>query len=85
MFFDDTIIENMTQQTNLYSLQKDGSSINTTFDKMCQFLGIQISGIIEMPSYRMYRKETRFAPIADAMSRNRFDKLQRQYVYEKKR
>ena len=44
---------------------------------MEQFFGILVlSGIVKMPSYRMYwATETRYAPIADIMSRNRFANL----------
>lgn len=81
-FFDDKIIDKIVNETNLYSVQKDGTSINTSFAEISQFFGIQIlSGIVRMPSYRMYwANETRFAPIADVMSRNRFDKL-RNYLH----
>lgn len=77
LMFDDAIIENIVDQTNLYSVQKFGSSVNTNITEIWAFLGIQIlSGIVRMPSYRMYwAQETRFPPIADIMSRNRFDKL----------
>lgn len=74
---DDDMIANIVQQTNLYSVQNTGTSINTTYTEICQFIGINIySGIFRVPSYRMYwSNETRFSPIADIMSRNRFDKL----------
>lgn len=80
--FDDSIIENIANQTNLYSVEKNGSSINTSSREIQQFLGIHIlSSIVKMPSYRMYWAEsTRYLPIADIMSRNRFDKL-RNYVH----
>lgn len=77
MFFDNNFINNIASQTNLYACQKDGQSINKTYSEVCQFLGINIlSGIVRMPSYRMYwAEETRFSPIADVMSRNRFDNM----------
>ncbi|KAJ8926222.1 hypothetical protein NQ314_021431 [Rhamnusium bicolor] len=77
LFFDDGIINNIVEQTNLYSVQKTGHSVNTSYTEMCQYFGINIlSGIIRMPSYRMYwAQETRIPVIADAMSRNRFEKL----------
>lgn len=67
LLFDRTIVQNMVQQTNLYSVQQRGNSINTTIAEMEQFLGIHIlSGIIHMPSYRMYWADnTRFSVIAD--------------------
>ncbi|XP_054259863.1 piggyBac transposable element-derived protein 3-like [Macrosteles quadrilineatus] len=49
---------------------------------MEQYLGIHmISSIVKMPSYRMYWGEgTRYAPIAEAMSRNRFETI-RAYIH----
>ncbi|CAH1958842.1 unnamed protein product [Acanthoscelides obtectus] len=80
LFFDDNLIQHITDQTNLYSTQQTGACINTTFTEISQFLGINImSGIVRMPSYRMYwAQETRYSPIADTMSRDRFDKLRTQ-------
>lgn len=77
LFCDDEVIDNMVHQTNLYSVQKTGSSVNTCYVELCQYLGIHIiSGIIKMPSYRMYwAQETRIPAVADVMSRNRFEKL----------
>ncbi|XP_039275920.1 piggyBac transposable element-derived protein 3-like [Nilaparvata lugens] len=77
MFIDSEIIENLVVQTNLYSVQKSGASINTNRAEIEQFLGINLlSSIVRMPSYRMYwANETRYSPIADKISRNRYDKL----------
>ncbi|XP_046389336.1 piggyBac transposable element-derived protein 3-like [Ischnura elegans] len=77
LFCDDRMISDMSKQTNLYSVQKTGSSLNTNSVEMEQFLGINLlSGIVKMPSYRMYwASKTRYSPIADIMPRNRFDKL----------
>lgn len=77
IFIDDDIINNIVEQTNLYSVQKTANSVNTAYVEICQYLGINIlSGIIRMPTYRMYwANETRIPLIADVMSRNRFEKL----------
>lgn len=77
MFCDDNALQNICEQTNLYSTEKTGTSINTSVQEIEQFLGIHVmSGIVRVPSYKMYwQQSTRFAPIADTMSRNRFDKL----------
>lgn len=76
-FFDDDIINNLVEQTNMYSIQKGRICINTNYNEISVFLGIHImSGIIRMPSYKMYwARETRYPPIADLMSRNRFETL----------
>ena len=48
-FIDNSIIENL-DQTNLYSAQKTGKSINTSVIEMCQFIGIHIlAGVVQMP------------------------------------
>lgn len=77
MFIDDDIINNIVEQTNLYSVQKNFRSVNTNYTEMCQFLGIHImSGIIQMPAFRMFwANATRLPIIADVMPRNRFEKL----------
>ncbi|CAH2000556.1 unnamed protein product [Acanthoscelides obtectus] len=41
-FFDDAIIENLVLQTNLYSVQKMGTSVDTNYDEICHFLGMHI-------------------------------------------
>jgi hypothetical protein len=76
-FFDDDIINNLIDQTYRYSTQKNGTSINTNFSEMYNFLGINIiSGIVQMPSYRMFwANETRYPVVADVMPRNRIEKL----------
>lgn len=80
-FIDSKILEEMVYHTNLYSTQKTSSSINTTVLEMETFIGIHIySGIVKMPSYRMYWLDcTRFDIIANAMSRNRFEKLRNNF------
>jgi len=46
-FIDNSIIENLVDQTNLYSTQKTGKSINTSVIEMCQFIGIHIlAGVV---------------------------------------
>jgi len=77
----DEVIENFVEQSNLYCVQKTGRSLNTNKNEMEQFLGIHImAGIVNMPSYRMYWADsTRYGPIADTMSRNRFDTLRNHF------
>lgn len=75
--FDSKIVENIVYQTNLYSTQKNGTSINTNFNEIEQFFGIHmIMSIIKMPAFRMYwAHNTRYPTIADIMPRNRFTNL----------
>ncbi|XP_022180053.1 piggyBac transposable element-derived protein 3-like [Myzus persicae] len=77
MIIDDAIIKNLSEQTNLYSAQNNGFSLNTTPQEMEQFLGIYLfMSIVKMPSYRMFwSNRTRFNPVFETMSRNRFDNL----------
>ncbi|KAE9522188.1 hypothetical protein AGLY_017448, partial [Aphis glycines] len=77
LFVDNDMICNISEQTNLYSVEKCGKCVATSPEEIEQFLGIQLyMSIIKMPSYRMFWSEnTRFTTISDAMSRNRFDSL----------
>jgi len=69
----DEVIEKFVEQSDLYYVQKTGRTLNTNKNEMEKFLGIHImAGIVNMPSNRMYWADTRFDPIADVMSRNRF-------------
>jgi len=48
-FVDDDMINNHKHQTNLYSVEKTGSSLNVTADEIEQFIGIHImTGIVIM-------------------------------------
>ena len=43
------------EQTNLYSVQKDGKSIATTEDEIKQFISIQVLMLlVDLPSHMMY-------------------------------
>ena len=77
----DEVIENFVKQSNLYCVQKIGGPLNTNKNEMEHLLGIHImAGIVIMPCYRMYWAGwTRFDPIADVMSRNRFDTMRRYF------
>nr|XP_029709669.1 piggyBac transposable element-derived protein 3-like [Aedes albopictus] len=77
--FDDEIIENITKQTNLYSVEKLGESIEVSKNEIEQFLGmLLLMGIHKVPNYRMnWGTATRYAPIADVMTRNRFEQIKR--------
>ena len=77
MFWKDDINVLLSEQTNLYSIQRKGTSLNTTSGEIEQFMGIQMyMSIIDFPAYRMYwAQETRYPPVADVMSRNRYQQL----------
>ena len=67
------------EETNLYSVQQTGKSIATTKNEIEQFIGIQIRmSIVRMTVYRHYwASNTRYAPIADVMSLQRYENLRR--------
>lgn len=75
MFSDDNITKNFTEQTNLHSSQKSGTCINTTPQKIEQFLGIYIfMNVIKMSFYCMFWvDDTRFVLVFETMVRNRFE------------
>ena len=55
MFWNKDLNKLIAQQTNLYSVQKDGKSIATTEDEIKQFIGIQmLMSPVDLPSYMMY-------------------------------
>ncbi|XP_046986987.1 piggyBac transposable element-derived protein 5-like [Schistocerca americana] len=78
-FIDETAIDNLVTQTNLYSTQVLGQSINTSANEMRQFIGIHLlSGIVSSSSYKIYwANETRYNQIADVIPLSRFYKLKR--------
>ena len=77
-YFTHELIQHTVDQTNFYAVQS-GSSFRTDRDEIEKYLGILVKmGIVHMPRYRMYwATETRFAPVAGVMSRNRFAELQK--------
>ena len=72
LFWDDTIMDTLVYQTNLYSVQQTGVSINLTKDELEEFLGIQMRmPVVKMPSYKLYwAAGTSYDPIASVMSRD---------------
>ena len=77
-YFTHDLIQHIVDQTNFYSVQCE-SSLRTDRDEIEKYLGILVKmGIVHLPRYRMYwATETRFAPLANGMSRNRFAELQK--------
>ena len=82
IFWSDDIINLLVEQTNLYSVQQTGSNLNTNKSEMEQFIGIQmLMSIVSLPAYYMYcAVDTKYSPIADVMSINRYKKM-RQYIH----
>ncbi|XP_075739139.1 LOW QUALITY PROTEIN: piggyBac transposable element-derived protein 3 [Rhipicephalus microplus] len=67
----------LVYQTNLYSTQKYGKSVNTIVPEVEQYIGMYLKmGLVQMPNVRCYWEQgSRHSPIADTMPRNRFLKL----------
>ena len=76
-FWPDEINDLVVEQTNLYSTQKSGTSINTTKPEMEQFIGMHLKmGLIQLPSYKLYwSQKMRYPAIADPMPLKRYEKL----------
>ena len=60
----------LAEQTKIYSVQKTGTSLNTTAEEIEQLIGIQMyMSIINFPNFRMYwANEKRYPIVADIMS-----------------
>ena len=73
------MIENICTQTYFYHLQKTGKETVFTTTDINQFIGSYfLMGLVRMPSVRSYWENgMRYSDIADVMSRNKFDTLQR--------
>ena len=63
MFWNKDINKLIAEQTNLYSVQKDGKIIATTEDQIKQFIGIQmLNSHVDLSSYIFWARETRAPP-----------------------
>ena len=78
-FLTKAAIQLMVDNTNLYSVQKTGKSVNVTVEEMKSFIEMQIvMGIVRMPRYEYYwSRELRYPAVADVMPLKRFDQLRR--------
>ena len=76
-FVTEEMVQEIAEETNLHSVQKDGISVNTTLKEIEQFLGMYMHmGLVQMPNLRAYwEMETRYPSVCDVMSRDRFLKL----------
>lgn len=80
--FGKNLIDQIVLQTNLYSVQCTGTSINTDREEMKTFLAILLRmGVMKLSAYRDYWDEDcRINVVADLMPVKRFEKLRR-YVH----
>lgn len=76
-FVTDEMLQDVAEQTNLYSMQKNDKSLNTSAKEIEQVLGMYMHmGLVQMPSVRAYwEMETRHPAVHDVMPRDRFLKL----------
>uniref|UniRef100_A0A3B4X7W6 PiggyBac transposable element-derived protein domain-containing protein n=1 Tax=Seriola lalandi dorsalis TaxID=1841481 RepID=A0A3B4X7W6_SERLL len=76
-FVTDEMLQETADQTNLYSVQKDGKSVNTNAKEIEQVLGMYMHmGLVQMPNVRAYwEMETKHPAVCDVMSRDRLLKL----------
>ncbi|GFO36069.1 PiggyBac transposable element-derived protein 2 [Plakobranchus ocellatus] len=76
-FVTNEMIESIAQQTNAYSVQKEGKSIGTSKNEIDLFIRLFLRmGLVQAYSLRAFwAEETRYDKIADNMARNRFEKL----------
>jgi len=71
------MVDNVVEQTNLFSVQNTGNSTNLVAKEFDQLLGMFFHmGLVRMDSIRQYwETDSRYDPVASVMSRNRFQKL----------
>lgn len=80
-FLTDDIFAIIANETNKYSVQKKGKSINTTSMEIEQFFGMLIyMGIMRLPEYRLHwSKHFRTKSISEVLTVNRFDELRNNF------
>ena len=69
----------IVDQSNIYSVQEIGHSINMNCNEMAAFISILLyTGLVKMSAFiDFWAQGTRFESIADAMPLKRFQKLRR--------
>lgn len=82
LFFTDDIQDLIVYHSNLYSVQKKGTSINITKDDIKDFIAINIlMGVVDMPAYTDYwSNEFKYTKIADVMTLKKFQTIRR-YIH----
>ncbi|XP_064614532.1 piggyBac transposable element-derived protein 2-like [Liolophura sinensis] len=75
----DNMLEHVERQTNLYAMSKSGIELKTTAKEIEVFIGLYLRmGLMKSHCVRAYWSwETRYPPVAEEMSRNRFELLAR--------
>ena len=82
MFWKEDLNELISEQTNLYSMQQSGESINTTPKEVEKLIGVLMQmSIVKLPRYDMYwASETKIPCVSEVMLRNRYKSL-RKYLH----
>lgn len=78
-FIPDETIKMICEQTNIYAHQKTGTTLNVKPKEIEAYIGILLyTGVVPMAQCRLYwSNECRFPPVANALSRNRFEAIKR--------
>ncbi|XP_051515101.1 piggyBac transposable element-derived protein 3-like isoform X1 [Myxocyprinus asiaticus] len=78
-FVSEDMLQALTQNTNEYSFQKTGRSVNTNKKEIEKVIGIYLKmGLVQMSGVSMYWETAlRYNQVSDVMSRNRFQELLR--------
>lgn len=78
-FFDDDLLDMIVYQSNLYSTQVTGNSVNLSKRDILDFLALELRmGLVKMSSFRDYWSEgLRYSKVADVMSRNKYQQIRR--------
>ena len=79
LIFKNELFDYIRDQTNFYALQNGRTALKLTTNEIRIYIDFLIYGeIVKAPNYKCcWKAETRFAPIADSMSRNRFEQRKR--------
>ncbi|XP_046974849.1 piggyBac transposable element-derived protein 3-like [Vanessa cardui] len=82
LFLTDDILELIVYHSNLYSVQKKGTSINITKDDIKDFIAMNIlMGVVDIPAYTDYwSNELKYSKIADVMTLKKFQSIRR-YIH----
>lgn len=78
------MIQSTVTETNKYGKEKTGCMLNFTKAETEVFIGLYyFMGLVKMPKVADYWKTgIRYSPIADNMSRNRFQKFQTSFCLQ---
>lgn len=76
-FFDAELIQKISDETNIYCIQKTGNDLHCKPEEIKQYIGCLLYfGVLKIPQYRLaWTNEMRLPLVADVMPRNRFEKL----------